>query len=121
MLNLPRYLLAIFLVPAAFAIATSTAAASAQTHSRTVSIYVAPSGSGPQLGTRTHPYRSLEAARNAARAVNARADVEVVLAGGTYTLDRTLTLTERDSGVTYRAAPGANPVISGGRRVTGWT
>jgi hypothetical protein len=117
MLNLPRYLLAFFLVPASFAMA----AAPAHAYSRPVPIYVAASGSGPQLGTQAHPYRSLEAARNAARAINARSDVEVVLAGGTYTLDRTFALTERDSGVTYRAAPGAAPVISGGRDVTGWT
>ena len=65
-----------------------------------IEIYVAPTGSGPQLGTKAHPFRSLEAARTAVRDVNlkAKTDIDVVLADGTYTLDRTFTLTDRDSG-----------------------
>ncbi|MDQ1574573.1 MAG: hypothetical protein QOH44_2132 [Actinomycetota bacterium] len=93
-----------------------------------ISVYVAPTGNGPQLGTRTHPFRSLTAARDAVRKINqhAKSDIDVVLAGGTYTVDSTFALTSRDSGqnghtVTYEAAPGAHPVISGGQSVTGWT
>jgi chitodextrinase len=94
---------------------------------RTVSIYVAPTGSGPQIGTRAHPFRSLEAAKQAVRAINvkAKSDIDVVLADGTYTVDKTFTLTDRDSGrnghtISYTAAPGAHPVISGGQSVTDW-
>jgi chitodextrinase len=104
------------------------AANAAPAPSSNIEIYVAPTGSGPELGTQAHPFRSLEAARTAVQALNlgAKADIEVVLADGTYTLDQTFTLTDRDSGqnghtITYRAAPKANPVISGGQRVTGWT
>jgi chitodextrinase len=93
-----------------------------------ISVYVAPTGNGPQLGTRTHPFRSLTAARDAVRKINqhAKSDIDVVLADGTYTVDSTFALTARDSGqnghtVTYEAAPGAHPVISGGKSVTGWT
>ncbi|HVU60523.1 MAG TPA: right-handed parallel beta-helix repeat-containing protein, partial [Mycobacteriales bacterium] len=50
---------------------------------------------------------------------------EVVLTGGTYHLTRTFRLTTADSGtpaqrVVYRAADGAHPVLSGGKRITGW-
>ncbi|WP_200949531.1 discoidin domain-containing protein [Leifsonia sp. Root227] len=92
-----------------------------------VSIYVAPTGSGVQLGTKAHPFRSLTAAQTAARAVNllGLTDVDVVLADGTYTIDKTFSLTSSDSGrnghiISYEAAPGAHPVISGGQPVKGW-
>jgi chitodextrinase len=134
MQTIPRYphalirsatVLAAVLLPT---LALQTVATPAHAGPPAVTIYVTPSGSGQQLGTKSHPYRSLEAARLAVRAVNlaARADINVVLADGTYRIDKTFALTDRDSGrnghtVTYRAAPGANPVISGGRDVTGWT
>ncbi|XKH39287.1 hypothetical protein ACIU1J_31750 [Azospirillum doebereinerae] len=41
--------------------------------------------------------------------------------GGTYTLDRTVTLTGADNGVRIMAYPGETPVLSGGQRVTGFT
>jgi len=54
-------------------------------------------------------------------------DITVMLADGTYRLDNTLTFDAAagDSAtgghtVTYEAAPGAYPVISGGEQVTGW-
>ena len=132
MRTIPRYPHAFFrsaaVLAAALLLAPTLQATPAQAGSRAVTIYVTSSGSGQQLGTKSHPFRSLEAARLAVRAVNltARADINVVLANGTYRIDKTFALTGRDSGrdghtVTYRAAPGANPVISGGRDVTGWT
>ncbi|GHJ41488.1 discoidin domain-containing protein [Streptomyces sp. TS71-3] len=54
-------------------------------------------------------------------------DIRVVLAGGTYRLDRTLSFdaANGDSArnghtVTYAAAPGAHPVLSGGQRIRDW-
>ena len=54
-----------------------------------------------------------------------REPVRVVVADGRYTLPETLTFSPDDSGsencpIVYQAAPGASPVISGGRVVTGW-
>ncbi len=54
------------------------------------------------------------------------ADAHVVLGDGTYTLTSPLTLTAADSGtgghtVSYEAAPGAHPVISGGVPISGWS
>jgi len=140
MTQLPRYLfaskrpaavLAAGLAPvllASFAVSAAAAPAQAGPGSGPVTVYVAPTGSGPQLGTKSHPWRSLDAARKAVRALipGARSDIDVLLADGTYKLEKTFTLTDLDSGqhghtVTYRPAPGAHPVISGGQRVTGWT
>ncbi|MFG2648909.1 right-handed parallel beta-helix repeat-containing protein [Streptomyces sp. NPDC048436] len=85
-------------------------------------LHVAPNGSGASC-TVARPC-SPEAARDAARAVSGR-DVRVELADGTYEMSDPLTLGAADSGrdghaVTWTAARGARPVLSGGRALTGW-
>ena len=93
----------------------------------TAQIYVAPDGADTAPGTKTHPFRTLERARDEARKLTDHGgDVFVNLSGGTYVLDRTLELTGADSGaaghsVTYRAITGQHPVISGGQSITGWS
>jgi hypothetical protein len=99
--------------------------------------YVAPDGndawSGKLASTNRRrtdgPLASLPAARDAVRRWKARAPlaepVRVVIAEGRYTLGEPLTFTPDDGGteqcpVVYEAAPGAHPVLSGGRVVTGW-
>ena len=89
--------------------------------------YVSPAGRDGNPGTKARPFRTLYRARDAARKVPRplRADVVIKLRGGTYRLSRPLKLRARDSGgnghdVVYEAAPGARPLISGGRRITGW-
>ncbi len=47
--------------------------------------------------------------------------VRVVLADGVYGLTEPLTFGPADGRTIYEAAPGARPVISGGRRIQGWT
>ncbi|WP_234438507.1 right-handed parallel beta-helix repeat-containing protein [Streptomyces sp. NRRL S-340] len=81
-------------------------------------LYAAPHGSGSHC-TPGRPC-SVQGARDAARTVTDRA-VRVELAGGTYPLSTPLKLGARDSGVTWTAAPGARPVFSGGRTLTGWS
>lgn len=44
----------------------------------------------------------------------------VRIRGGVYYLQDTLVFTSEDSNTTYAAYPGETPVISGGRRLTGW-
>ena len=64
-----------------------------------------------------HPGASLEAARDAARAVSAEkraGGVEVVLAPGVYRRNATLKLDARDTGVTWRSADGGRAVICDG-------
>ncbi|WP_428950874.1 right-handed parallel beta-helix repeat-containing protein [Streptomyces sp. cg35] len=80
-------------------------------------LHAAPHGSGTSCTT-GRPC-TVEGARDAARAVTGRA-VRVELADGTYRLTAPLKLGADDSGVTWAAAPGADPVLSGGRTLTGW-
>ncbi|WP_406347666.1 right-handed parallel beta-helix repeat-containing protein [Streptomyces sp. NBC_00144] len=86
--------------------------------SHTDTLYAAPHGAGASC-THSRPC-SLDGARDKARTLHGD-DVTVQLAGGTYTRTAALKLTAADSGTTWTAAPGARPVLSGGRTVTGWT
>jgi hypothetical protein len=101
---------------------------SAAAQAATTTFYVSPSGSDRNPGTQARPFRTLDRARDAARKVRRplHGDVVVRLLGGTYRLSHALTLRAADSGgngydIVYAAAPGARPLISGGRRITGWT
>ena len=64
------------------------------------------------------PIATLEAARDAARA--APKPARVVVRAGTYVIEQPLKLDAADSQVVWEAEAGARPVISGGRRITGW-
>ncbi len=70
----------------------------------------------------------LEGARDRAREMlrQRRGPLTILLAEGTYALERTLVLTASDSGtarapVTWKAVSGARVRISGGRAIGGWT
>lgn len=72
-------------------------------------------------------FRSIERARDAARAVNTAmtGDIVISLRGGDYQLTRPIALTDADSGsngftVIYSAYPNEVPRLSGGQRVSGW-
>ncbi|SCF61496.1 Right handed beta helix region [Streptomyces sp. MnatMP-M17] len=91
-------------------------------------VYVSPSGRDSGSGTAAHPFKTLEHARDYVREAKkrVRGDVHVRLMSGTYQIGRTFSLSAQDSGkdgqrIVYEAAPGAQPVISGGKRITGWT
>ena len=91
----------------------------------TVTFAVSPAGDDTADGSAAHPFRTLPRAQAAVRDANRNGDVVVRIAGGTYRLDAPLTLTAPDGGqkqwtVTWTAAPGAHPVLSGGIAVTGW-
>ena len=76
------------------------------------------------------PFATLTRARDAVRELKAqqgglKEPVTIMVRGGKYFLNETLELTESDSGtlecpVTWCAYPGEKPVLSGGRRVSGW-
>ncbi|WP_308250199.1 lectin [Sphaerisporangium fuscum] len=89
-------------------------------------LYASPSGTGTAC-TSAQPC-SLPAAQTAVRSLNGAMsnDIVVELADGVYRLSAPLRLTAADSGnnghtVTWQAAAGARPVISGARAVTGWS
>ncbi|WP_211768625.1 Ig-like domain-containing protein [Kutzneria sp. CA-103260] len=88
-------------------------------------LYAAPNGVGAAC-TQAAPCGLDAAQRTARRAAAAHADVSVLLADGVYRRTSTWRFGADDSGsaghpVTWTAAPGAHPVISGGFRVSGWT
>jgi hypothetical protein len=87
-------------------------------------IHVSPNGDDTAEGTADAPVRTLPRAQALVRNLPRSGDVDVVLADGTYALDRPLAFTEADGGngrqITWRAADGAKPVISGGTEITGW-
>ncbi len=69
------------------------------------------------------PIKTLAQARDAARAQhvkNRTAPVTIRISNGTYYLTETLVLTPEDSNTIWEAAPGARPVISGGRVIGPW-
>lgn len=77
------------------------------------------------------PFRTIQRARDAVRRLKSENDgklpqpVTVFIRGGTYHMEKPLTLSPQDSGseeypVTYAGYEDENPVISGGHRVTGW-
>jgi hypothetical protein len=75
------------------------------------------------------PFATLERARDAVRQVNVKnapaEPITVMVRGGKYFLKSTLTLGPKDSGskdrpIVYTAYPGEKPVLSGGRKLTGW-
>ncbi len=88
--------------------------------------YVSPAGTGTSC-TADAPC-SITAAQAAVRsaASSMKSDLVVELRDGVYRLTAPLVFTEADSGtnghtITWQAADGAHPVLSGGVPVTGWT
>ena len=101
-------------------------------------LHVAPNGNDtwsgqlqqPNAGKTDGPLATLAGARNAVRRLKAqgplKAAVEVIVAPGAYSLAEALVFEPQDSGtpqapVIYRAADGAKPVFTGGRKITGFT
>ena len=92
---------------------------------------VAPNGSDANPGTEAQPFATLERARDAVRERKALGPlpdggVTVDVRGGAYQLGQPFELAEADSGtsnapVVYRARPGEEVRLVGGRIVTGWT
>ncbi|NCI48187.1 L-rhamnose mutarotase [Sediminibacterium soli] len=97
--------------------------------SRAADIYVAPAGADHNNGTKEKPLATVAAALRKARELrrlNTLApgeDIHIILNTGMYPLTRPLTLRPEDGGsaLTFiEAAPGAQPVLSGGVAIRGW-
>ena len=89
-------------------------------------LYVSPSGSGTACSS-SAPC-SLSQAKSTVEGLvgSMTGDIAVFLAGGTYRLSSTFQLGPQDSGqnghtVSWQAAAGQTPVISGATQVTGWS
>ncbi|MCJ7749606.1 MAG: right-handed parallel beta-helix repeat-containing protein, partial [Armatimonadetes bacterium] len=113
----------------------------------TTSFYISPRGDDSWSGRLAEPnaegsdgpFRTIARAQTAVRELKTQGPlaepVQITLRGGMYFLDEPLTFTAEDSGVPgnakrkgaqaelpviYSAYPGEAPVVSGGRRLTGW-
>ena len=70
--------------------------------------------------------KTIQAVKLLAARMSADKDIVVMLKGGTYDATETITFGASESGrnghtITYRAASGETPIISGGTRLEGWT
>ncbi len=89
-------------------------------------LYVSPTGQGAACSPNAPC--SLTQAKASVESLGAQmtGDILVELAGGTYRLSAPLTFTSADSGrnghtVTWQAAPGQTPILSGGTRIKKWS
>lgn len=91
--------------------------------------YVDPRGSDAAPGTAEQPFATVARAQKAVRQLLARKDrkepLVVEIRGGFYELAEPIVFEPADSGtpqcrVIYQAAKGQRPILSGGRRITGW-
>lgn len=96
-------------------------------------LHVAPDGNDswsgipakPTADRSDGPLATMAGARDALRKIQPRQAARVLIGDGTYPLAGPVEFGPSDGGtaaapVTYEAAPGAKPVLSGGRAVTGW-
>ena len=114
------------LAAASAAFAGAVYAAAPAQAATAITIAVSPTGNDNNPGTPDQPVASPAKAQQLARAQSATNDVTVQLAGGTYRLTSPLTFTAADSPgaghqVTWQAADGQTPILSGGQQVTGWS
>ncbi len=93
-----------------------------------MALYVSTEGNDSWSGTIDRPYATIQRARDAIRAMNRKTMMTkpftVYIRGGAYELSETLVFTFEDSGtracpITYTAYKDEEPVISGGRKITG--
>ena len=83
-------------------------------------IFVSPDGNDANSGTSANsPLRTFQAGADRARALGAGTVVQ--FADGEYSFQQTAVLDTSHSGLTFQAAPGANPIFHSLQRVTGWS
>ncbi len=106
----------------------ATAVVSGPNTSTVGDFYVATNGNDSWPGTLAQPFRTVDRARIAVQALKAHVSgrtITVLIRGGVYYLPSTWTFSATDSGtattpIVYANYPGEVPVLSGGRRLTGW-
>lgn len=89
--------------------------------------YVSPTGNDANEGTEEAPFKTIEQAQKQVRTLipEMDGDITVFLRGGTYSLSKTITLTNADGGknghyVRYKAYPGETPLVTGGIPIKDW-
>ncbi len=97
--------------------------AQAQPFNPSVNYYVSPNGSDTNAGTQSSPFKTIDRAKEAVRQLKASeglpfGGVGINLMEGNHSIDKTITLTNEDSGsisspVIYKSCAGGNAVITG--------
>ncbi len=114
--------------PPQFCATLAVLVAVAASHALAADLYVSPSGSDADPGTRDKPFATIRRARDAIRAQKPREPltepVTVWLGGGVYRVTEPIAFTPEDSGtaeapITYASVPGERAMISGGKRLSG--
>ena len=90
--------------------------------------YVSPDGNDSANGSENAPFATIFAARDAVRgliAAGLESNVEVIIKGGTYNIDKTIVFGLEDSApekftVTYKASGDGEVIISSARKIAGW-
>ena len=101
------------------------------TLARGADFWVSPEGNDSQAGTKDKPLATPAAALRKARELRRLSPtppangIQIYLRGGTYRLDRSISLRPEDSGTeasptSMQAAPGEQPVLSGGMLINNW-
>eukprot|EP00966_Prymnesium_polylepis_P008577 198154-Prymnesium_polylepis.1 len=81
-------------------------------------VFVSPTGSDANPGTRAAPFATWERALAASRKQSGPATV--TFREGAYTLNETVVLGPQDSGTTFRSAPGERAAFRSGVAISGW-
>jgi len=79
-------------------------------------------------GSENYPFKTIEEAKEKVKTLNKQmtGDITVEIAGGRYELSQPLIFDENDGGfngfnVIYKAKDGETPIISGGKKIEGWS
>lgn len=89
--------------------------------------WVATNGDDSATGDKNHPFKTLNAARDAIREYNNKQACKIInIKGGTYRLSEPFALEAQDSGtsvgpITYKAAENETVFILGSIKINGWT
>lgn len=123
-----KKIISIILCAAIFCSASVFAAENNSGDSASIHIYVSPNGSDNNDASINKPLATLAAAQKKAREVKKTAaaditNINIILRGGEYTLERTLEFSAEDSGsencrINWKAYDGEQPVISGGKYIS---
>lgn len=81
--------------------------------------YISPDGNDNNPGTEDLPFKSLEAARDAAR-IDGYSGGSIIILPGEYFLSETFELDSRDNGITIEGGPGGTVLIYGGQIISNW-
>jgi len=109
-------------------LATTLIIAGSQANANPLEFFVATNGLPSNPGTKPEPFGTIEQARDHIRTLidsGVQNEVTVMIRGGTYPITNAISFGPEDTisptnHITYLAYPGEEPIVSGGKQITGW-